>query len=179
MILDIERELGQALPENFVSDVCLAMPLWVGDVAASLTEGMAFLFDYGVSRAEYYAPDRTGGWLRCHFRHHAHGDPLILPGIQDITAWVDFTAAAAAAVRAGLDVAGFVTQANFLLHGGLADELAGLAQLALEEQLELSGQVKTLTLPGEMGEHFKCLGLRRGTIATPPALAAVDRAAAL
>ena len=117
--------------------------------------------------------------MRCHFRHHAHNAPLVLPGIQDITAWVDFTAAATAATEAGLDVAGYATQAHFLLNGGLVEELADLASLPASEQLALSNQVKTLTLPGEMGEHFKCLGLRRGEIATPAALGAIDRTAPL
>ncbi len=175
----IEEDLGETLPDGYVSEVCLAGPAWLADVAATLEQGLVLLFDYGLSRREYYAPERAGGWLRCHFRHRAHDDPLVLPGIQDITAWVDFTAAADAAQRHGLEVAGFVTQAHFLLHGGLAEELAHLADLPTAAQLELSAQVKTLTLPGEMGERFRCLGLARGPVATPPAFTAVDRAVSL
>ena len=175
----IEGHLGRGLADGFVSEVCLALPDWIGQLARLLEDGLALIFDYGVSRREYYGAERDGGWLRCHFRHRAHGDPLLLPGIQDITSWVDFTAVADAAVADGLDVAGFVTQAQFLLHGGLDRELAGLAGLAPEVQLQLSAQVKRLTLPAEMGEHFKCLGLRRGRVSAPPALAAADRAAAL
>ena len=178
-VRSIEAELGDRLPDGYVSEVCLALPGWISELAGSLQEGLAFLFDYGVSRAEYYAPERNGGWLRCHFRHRAHNDPLILTGIQDITAWVDFTAVASAGLDSGLDVAGYATQAHFLLHGGLAAELGHLADLAPDEQIALSGQVKTLTLPAEMGEHFKCLGLRRGAIETPAGLAGVDRAAQL
>jgi SAM-dependent MidA family methyltransferase len=140
---------------------------------------MVFLFDYGLSRREYYALDRSGGWLRCHFRHHAHNDPLVLPGIQDITAWVDFTCIAAAAAGAGLEVAGFVSQAQFLIHGGLAEEMAGLADLELEEQLKLSGQIKLLTLPGEMGENFKCIGLMKGEVPMPSSFARADRTMSL
>ncbi|MDX1499984.1 MAG: SAM-dependent methyltransferase [Woeseiaceae bacterium] len=175
----IEDALGEPLPDGYVSEVCLAAPAWLADVAQLLDEGIALLFDYGVSRREYYAPERAGGWLRCHFRHRAHDDPLVLPGIQDITAWVDFTAVADAALDRGLEVAGFVTQAHFLMHGGLAEELAHFADLPTAAQLELSAQVKTLTLPGEMGERFRCLGLARGPVAVPPAFTAVDRAVSL
>ena len=171
----IEQGLGQPLPEGYVSEVCLAAPEWIIDLSAVLQEGVAFLFDYGLSRREYYAVDRSYGWLRCHFRHHAHSDPLILAGIQDITSWVDFSAVATAAVEHGLTVAGYVTQAHFLMNGGLADELAEFADLPPAAQLELSGQVKLLTLPGEMGENFKCLGLSRGLAGSIASLAMADR----
>jgi len=175
----IEEELGQQLPPGFASEVCLAAPQWVGDLARVLREGVAFLFDYGVSRREYYAAERSGGWLRCHFRHHAHNDPLILPGIQDLTSWVDFSAIAEAAVSNGLDVAGFVTQAQFLIGGGLDKELADFSDLPIDAQLKLSGQVKLLTLPGEMGENFKCLGLSRGAVTLPSSFEFADRTASL
>lgn len=171
----IEQDLGGALPPGYVSEVCLAAAGWTADIARLLQQGVAFLFDYGVSRREYYAPDRRDGWLRCHFRHHAHNDALLLPGIQDITAWVDFSAVAGAAVAGGLDVLGYVTQAHFLLDGGLADELAGFAELPPAAQLRLSGQVKLLTLPGEMGENFKCLGLGRAAPGVPDGFAKSDR----
>ncbi len=171
----IEQDLGQALPDGYVSDVCLAAPAWIADIGSRLREGIAFLFDYGVSRREYYAPDRSDGWLRCHFRHHAHNDALILPGIQDITAWVDFSGVATAALESGLDIAGYVTQAHFLIDGGLTQELADFSDLAPVAQLQLSGQVKLLTLPGEMGENFKCLGISRGAVVTPAGLAMSDR----
>lgn len=178
-VREIERELGAGLPVGYVSEVCLALGPWLGDVLGCLRRGIVFLFDYGVSRREYYAPDRDRGWLRCHFRHHAHDEPLVYPGIQDITAWVDFTAAADAATRHGADVAGFVTQALFLLHGGLENEFRIAAGPGPARGLALAGQVKRLTLPGEMGENFKCLGLRKGEAPVPGALSAGDRAHAL
>ena len=171
----IESDLEHRLPDDYVSEVCLAAGPWIGGLADVLEEGIALLFDYGVSRREYYAPERSDGWLRCHFRHHAHNDPLVLTGIQDVTTWVDFTAVAMAASDAGLDVAGYSAQAQFLLGGGLDEEMQDFADLALEEQLELSRQVKTLTLPGEMGEHFKCMALRRGDVDTPAAFRLADR----
>ncbi len=171
----IEADLGEELQDGFTSEVSLAAANWIADVAAALENGVVFLFDYGVARREYYAAERADGWLRCHFRHHAHNDPLVLAGIQDITAWVDFTAVAEAAVAAGLDVAGYSAQAQFLISGGLDAVMAGFETLPLERQLELSQQVKTLTLPGEMGENFKCMALRRGDIAVPSAFSLADR----
>lgn len=174
-VASIERDLGAPLHDGYLSEVCLAIPPWIGGMAASLGEGVAFLLDYGVSRREYYAPDRAQGWLRCHFRHQAHDNPLVLPGIQDLTAWVDFTAVARAAVAQGLDVAGYSAQAQFLVAGGLEDEMADFDSLPVREQAELSQQVKTLTLPGDMGERFKCIALRKGSIATPGAFSLADR----
>ena len=174
-VAEIEQDIGHALPDGYVSDVCLAASGWIADLAGLLQAGIALLFDYGVSRREYYAANRSSGWLRCHFRHHVHADPLLLPGIQDITAWVDFSAVAGAAVAHGLDIVGFVTQAHFLLNGGLDEELAGFSDLPLAAQLQLSGQIKLLTLPGEMGENFKCLGLGRGLLNVPASLARADR----
>jgi SAM-dependent MidA family methyltransferase len=171
----VEKSLGERLPDGFTSELNLAASAWTAEIAAALQTGIAFLFDYGVSRGEFYAPDRSDGWLRCHFRHHAHSEPLILPGIQDITAWVDFSAIAGAAAAAGGDIAGYVSQAHFLMNGGLAEEMAGFSELATDAQMQLSAQVKLLTLPGEMGENFKCLGVSRGLDSPPASLATMDR----
>ncbi len=171
----IERDLGYALPPGYESEVSLGLREWVAGLGSALRQGVAFLFDYGVSRREYYAPGRDGGWLRCHFRHHAHNDALVLPGIQDITAWVDFTAVAEAAVANGLEVAGFAPQALFLMGGGLDLELQSLESLPAKKQLELSAQVKNLALPGAMGENFKCMALRRGDVKVPSAFRLTDR----
>ncbi|MDH3430089.1 MAG: SAM-dependent methyltransferase [Gammaproteobacteria bacterium] len=175
----IEAELGKQLPDGFSSEVCLAATQWIRDLAPVLRIGVAFLFDYGVSRREYYAAERSGGWLRCHFRHHVHEDPLILPGIQDLTAWVDFSAVAQAAVAGGLEIAGYVNQAQFLIGAGLDQQLADFAELPIDAQLKLSGQIKLLTLPTEMGENFKCLGLSKGTVTQPSAFSLADRTTSL
>jgi len=171
----IEQDIGRQLPDNYISEVSLAAPAWVSDVAQMLESGLALLFDYGVSRREYYAADRNEGWLRCHFRHRVHSDPLILPGVQDLTAWVDFTAIAAAAAGKGLDVLGYVNQSQFLLGGGIEAELQDFAEMPLESQLQTSAQVKMLTLPGEMGENVKCICLARGDISRPAAFESADR----
>jgi SAM-dependent MidA family methyltransferase len=172
----IEAGIGHTLTEGYESEIALGLRSWVADLSHCLGEGAVLLIDYGVTRREYYAPERGQGWLRCHFRHHAHDDPLVLPGIQDLTAWVDFSAVAEAASDAGMTVAGYVTQAHMLMAGGLEEELADFSALPITEQVELSGQVKLLALPAEMGENFKCMGLCRGDIQPPPALVASDRA---
>jgi len=178
-VATIESDLGGPLADGYTSEVSLAAPGFVADVLAPLTDGVALFFDYGFARREYYSPDRLRGTLRCHFRHHAHDDPLILAGIQDITAWVDFTTIASAGIDAGASVAGFTNQAAFLLAGGLDAEFAGAGTADGARRFELSRQVKMLTLPGEMGERFKCLGLTRGAVPIPPALAASDRSHSL
>lgn len=175
-VRDIEADIGQTFGNGYESEVSLGLRNWVTDLSNSVSKGVVLLVDYGVTRREYYAPERGQGWLRCHFRHHAHDNPLILPGIQDLTAWVDFSAVAEAASAAGMTIAGYVTQAHLLMGGGLEEELAEFTSLPVAKQVELSGQVKLLTLPAEMGENFKCIGLCRGDILPPPALVATDRA---
>jgi SAM-dependent MidA family methyltransferase len=120
--------------------------------------------DYGLVRTDYYHEQRASGTLICHYRHRAHDDPFVYPGLQDITAWVDFSACADAAVAAGLDVAGFTTQGQYLssVLMTLPSELAP----ALDSPREQAA-LKTLVLPGEMGERFKLMLLRKG-IEGPP-----------
>ena len=175
-VLEIERSLPGPLPDGYVSEVSAGLAGWIGDLADCLAQGLILLIDYGLPRREYYAADRSGGWLRCYFRHRVHDDPLILPGIQDLTAWVDFTAVATAAIDTGLQVSGFVTQSQLLLDGGLEQALAGFDRLPTTAQIELSRQVRILTMPGEMGEHCKCIGLSRGALEIPAALRTGDRA---
>lgn len=174
-VKQIETDLGERLPRGFVSEFSPAMSGWLNDVAVALPHGAVFLLDYGVSRREYYATERDGGWLRCHFRHRAHSDPLKLVGIQDLTSWVDFTAVADAAVSSGLEILGYAPQAQFLLGGGLDLELREFTSLPTKTQIELSGQVKILTLPDEMGENFKCMALRRGAVPVPSSFRHADR----
>ena len=172
----VESDLGQTFSSGYESEISLGLQSWIADISNAVQQGIVLLIDYGVTRREYYAPERGEGWLRCHFRHLAHNDPLILPGIQDLTTWVDFSGVAEAASDAGMSIAGYVTQAHFLMGGGLEEELADFTSLPVGKQLEVSGQVKLLTLPAEMGENFKCIGLRRGDILPPPALLVSDRA---
>ena len=176
LVRRIEADLGAPLPDGYESEVSPGLVNWAGELSAAIHEGLLLMIDYGVSRREYYANERSSGWLRCHFRHHAHDDPLILPGIQDLTAWVDFSAVAEAAQRAGLQVSSYLTQAHLLLGGGLEHELAEFVDLPIDEQVRLSGQVKLLTLPAEMGESFKCLALCRGSFELDPVFSSYSRA---
>lgn len=171
---EVQADLQQSLPAGFVSEVCLAAPSWVGQLTESLQQGLLLFVDYGLDRASYYHEDRDGGWLRCHFRHHAHNDALIYPGIQDLTSWVDFSAIAAAGLAAGAHVAGYVSQAHFLIAAGLDEELADMQTLPERERLQVAGAIRSLMMPGEMGESFKCLGLSK-SVTRPPALTQMDR----
>jgi SAM-dependent MidA family methyltransferase len=178
-VAEIQSDIGRDLDEGYTSEVSLAAPAWVSDIAQSLQHGVVFLFDYGVSRREYYAPDRTDGWLRCHFRHRAHNQPLMLPGIQDLTAWVDFTAIAGAAAGNGLSVLGYQTQSQFLLGGGLDIEVRAIQDLPEIARIKLASEIKTLTLPGEMGENFKCIALGKGVTRAPSVFHYADRTGTL
>lgn len=148
------------LTDGYESEVGLRAMEWVRALGRFLTEGAAILIDYGFPRHEFYHPERSGGTLMCHYRHRSHSEPLILVGLQDITAHVDFTAVAERAVEAGLHVAGFSNQANFLMANGLMEMVSGEAEL--QRQLELAAQVKRLIMPGEMGELFKVMALSKG-----------------
>jgi SAM-dependent MidA family methyltransferase len=155
----IERALQRALPDGFSSEVCLGLPAWFAALAAMLKRGSLLFADYGLVRSDYFHEQRAAGTLVCHYRHRAHDDPFLYPGLQDITAWVDFSACADAASAAGFDVAGFTTQGQYLLSllAALPPELA----VDLKSPREQSA-MKTLILPGEMGERFKVLLLRKG-----------------
>ena len=157
--------LPAPLPDGYVSEVCLTFQPWMASLATQLEQGVALLIDYGLPRAHLYHPQRVDGTLRCHFRHRAHDDPFVNVGLQDITAWVDFTRVAEAADSAGLEVLGFATQAAFLIGAGMESLLSTEMQLAaqdLQQQARLAGEARRLMLPGEMGEVFKVIALGRG-----------------
>lgn len=159
-------------PEGYESEINLAAEDWVRSLSTMLERGMVLLFDYGFPRHEYYHPQRSDGTLMCHYRHRAHGDALILPGLQDLTAHVDFTAMAETALSSGLDVLGFSNQANFLLGSGMMELVQGVEDM--REQLTLAAQLKRLMMPGEMGELFKVLALGRGVEDAGPGFAVRD-----
>jgi SAM-dependent MidA family methyltransferase len=158
--------LGLASAEPYESEINLRAVPWVQQLSEVLAAGAVLLIDYGYPRSEYYHPQRTAGTLMCHYRHRSHADPLLYPGLQDITAHVDFTALAEAGPAAGLAVGGFTTQAHFLLACGLDRMVADSDPNDVRAHLALVQGVKRLTLPSEMGERFKVLALSRG-IATP------------
>lgn len=151
--------LRDPLPEGYTSEICLRVAPWLAGVAACLDRGLLLMFDYGLPRSHYYHPQRTAGTLRCHFKQRVHDDPYINIGVQDITAWVDFTRVAEAAVACGLDVRGFCTQAAFLLGTGVEQLLAD--STGTQEHARRAGEARRLLLPGEMGEAFKVIALTR------------------
>jgi SAM-dependent MidA family methyltransferase len=157
----IEQDIGRPLPDGYESEVCVGLDDWMGSITACLERGVALFIDYGLPRREYYAAERSTGTLLCHFRHRFHDDALDRVGLQDITAWVDFTAVAAAAEAAGCEVAGYTTQAHWLIDCGLGEFVANVETLGLVERLNLSRQAMVLTLPGEMGERFKAIALAK------------------
>ncbi|UNK42171.1 SAM-dependent methyltransferase [Luteimonas sp. S4-F44] len=159
----IERQRGAPLPEGYRSELLPQLPYWVQAVAGGLRRGAMLFVDYGYPRSEYYRDDRSDGTLRAFHRHRVSPDVLALPGLQDLTASVDFTALAEAGTGAGFEFAGYCTQASLLLGNRLDARLAAHEAQAADEvaRYALRQQVKKLTLPGGMGEAFQAIGFAR------------------
>ena len=175
----IETALKRPLPDGYTSEWSPRLAPWIATLAGSMERGVVLLIDYGLPRAQYYRPDRSDGTLLCHFRHHFHPDPFIHVGLQDIGAWVDFTAVADAAVTAGFRVAGFATQAHFLIGNGIEKLLGAIPTSDLEGRLQVARQAMMLTLPADMGERFKVIGLTKGYDAPLAGFSVRDLAATL
>ena len=158
----VEHDIGRALPDGYVSEINLGLGPWLAALARPLVRGVLLFVDYGLPRREYYADERRRGTLLCHFRQRFHDDALARPGLQDVGAWVDFTAVAEAAAAAGLDVAGYTTQAHFLIGNDLVRLLEEDVADDPLGRLDRSRQAMLLTLPGEMGERFRVIALARG-----------------
>lgn len=150
------------LPVGYQSEINLRQASWLQALAKSLHRGAVILIDYGYCEREYYHSQRSRGTLMCHYRHRAHDDPFRWVGLQDITCHVDFTAAARVAVESGFHLAGYTTQAHFLLANGLDALLAESDPDNVVRHMALMQGVKRLTLPSEMGERFKVLGILKG-----------------
>jgi SAM-dependent MidA family methyltransferase len=164
--------LGANPPDGYLTEYSPAVGGLVTSLAQSLQRGAMLLIDYGFRGAEFYHPDRGTGTLMCHYRHFAHPEPFRFPGLQDITAHVDFSDVADAGIAAGLTLAGYTTQANFLLASGLTERVARVDSRNAVEYLPLTNQVQRLVSPAEMGEFFKVIGFERGGIAIPALAAA-------
>ncbi len=159
----LERNLGREFEAGFRSETLPQLPYWVQAVSGGMRSGAMLFVDYGYVRGEYYLPERNDGTLRAFYRHRMHNEPLLWPGLQDLTASVDFTALAEAGVSAGFDFAGYCSQASFLLGNGLAEVLERIERIADEgERLRRTQEVKRLTLPSEMGERFQVMGFEKG-----------------
>ncbi len=158
LIAEIEK-YNIDFANGYTSEINLYLPGWIASIGKMVSSGLVLIMDYGFPRAEYYHPDRSMGTLMSHYRHYAHDQVLLYPGIQDITAHVDFTAVAESAVESGFEVAGFTHQAAFLMNCGLLT----LAQEVGDEKTRFlrNQQILQLTLPSEMGEFFKVMGLTK------------------
>jgi len=160
---------------DYLSEINPAAEALVELIGRRLTAGAMLIIDYGFPRAEYYHRERSEGTLIGHYRHRAHTDPFLWPGLSDLTTHVDFTAVAAAGERAGLDVEGFASQASFLLSCGVLDRLRDVGPTESLAYLREASAVQTLTSPSEMGESFKVLALSRGDHIAWPGFAFGDR----
>lgn len=166
-LLAAAGEIGArcTLPPGYESEIGLAARAWVAEWGCRLRCGALLLIDYGFPRREFYHQQRGRGTLMCHYRHHSHPDPFFLPGLQDVTVHVDFTAIIAAADSSGLDLLGYTSQGRFLLNCGILDLLAR-EQPGTSEYIRASGAINKMLMPHEMGELFKVIAIGRG-IARP------------
>jgi SAM-dependent MidA family methyltransferase len=155
-------EAGGGWDDGYVSEYCPRLSAWTHSVTHSLRTGAVLWFDYGLPRSQYYLPERHEGTLLCHFRHRAHGDPLLYPGLQDITAWVDYTALAEACRAGGFGLTGFTTQSYLLAGLKIDQEMQAIAGDDANQFARLANQARQLMLPGEMGERFKAMAWLRG-----------------
>jgi SAM-dependent MidA family methyltransferase len=159
-VLEAARRL--ALPPGYATEIGLAAEAFVSTLGRSLERGAALFIDYGFPAREFRHPQRTMGTLMCHYRHRAHDDPFFLPGLQDITAHVDFSAVADAARAAGCDLLGYATQASFLLDCGLPDLMLRVPPEDAARYLPQAAAANKLLSPSEMGELFKVIAFGRG-----------------
>jgi len=162
-VLEAAQALDLPVPEDgeYVTELNLAGGAWIREWAARMERGLMLLVDYGYPRAEYYLPSRSNGTLLCYYRHRAHGEALRWPGLNDITAFVDFTAVAEAGFEAGLDVLGYTNQAHFLFNCGILEALERRGPQESADYIRAARAVQRLTAPHEMGELFKVLALGR------------------
>jgi len=154
---DVARRFS--LAEGYETENSPRAMAWVRMLGELLTRGVVLIIDYGYPEEEYFLPDRHKGTLRCHYQHHAHDDPFVLTGIQDITCHVNFSAVAQAARRSGFEILGYTSQEAYLLALGLLDKASHASTDDDRAQLLLASEVKRLVLPSQMGEAFKVMGL--------------------
>jgi len=160
---------------DYVAETHSAGAAFTRTVCSMLARGAAFLIDYGFPRAEYYHPQRTEGTLMCHYRHRAHSDPFFYPGLQDLTAHVEFTRIAEAGVETGADLLGYISQARFLMNAGMTEVLAEIDPADTARFLPAANAVQKLMSEAEMGELFKVIAFSRGIDGTLDAFARGDR----
>jgi SAM-dependent MidA family methyltransferase len=172
-LLEIAQQIS--VPDDYISEISLTARGLVSSLCDRLGSGALLFIDYGFGAREYYHPQRNTGTLMCHYRHHAHDDPFFLPGLQDITAHVDFTAIAESAIDHGASLLGYTSQAHFLLNCGITELLGEVSPESVRDYLPLSAQVQKLTSPAEMGELFKVIALGKGLETTLRCFGAGDK----
>ncbi len=159
-LLDIAKNFN--VPDDYLSEISLAARGLITSLCERMDKGAMLFIDYGFGAGEYYHPQRSRGTLMCHYRHHSHDDPFYLPGLQDITAHVDFTAVAETAIDHGAHFLGYTSQAHFLINNGVTDFLGEVSPEDVKAYAPLSSQLQKLTSPAEMGELFKVIALGKG-----------------
>lgn len=164
----IEDDRQASFVDGYQSEVCTVLSPWITSLASSMRKGVLLLSDYGYPRREYYSAEREQGTLACYYQHHFHDNVFYYPGLQDLTAHVDFTRVVEAGADAGMALLGYTSQTGFLLNNGMTSIAAARLQACTteREQLSLSRDIKTLTLPGEMGERFQFMALGKN-LASP------------
>lgn len=175
----LEAALALALPPGYATEIGLAARAFMRAIGPVLKQGVALFIDYGFPAAEYYHSQRDRGTLMCHYRHRAHDDPLVLAGLQDITAHVDFSAVARAAAESGLDLLGYCAQARFLINSGITADLEKVPTENARAYLPAAAEAQRLLSPAEMGELFKAIAFGRGYAAPLAGFANGDRRGAL
>jgi len=161
--------------EDYVAETHDAALAFTRTVCTMLVRGAAFFIDYGFPRREFYHPQRVQGTLMCHYRHRAHDDPFLYPGLQDITTHVEFTGIAEAGVEAGADLLGYASQARFLMNAGITEVLSEIDPRDVVHFLPAANAVQKLVSESEMGELFKVIAFSRGIDGTLAAFARGDR----
>lgn len=176
-VAEAAREIEVDVPQSgrYESEIGLAAQAWIASLAERLEAGALLVFDYGFTRREFYHPQRSMGTLMCHYRHRAHGDVFLHPGLQDVTAHVDFTALAEAATHAGCDVLGYSAQAPFLVNCGITDVLSRLDAQDVARYAPRAAEAQMLLSPAEMGELFKVIAFGRGIAAPLLGFSRADR----
>jgi len=174
-LLAAARELPVQIGQRYESELNLAARAWIRSLAGCFERGALFVVDYGFPAREFYHPQRATGTLMCHYRHRAHSDPFVLPGLQDITTHVDFSALAQAAAEAGLQILGYANQAQFLVNCGITDLLGEEDASDARRYAPRAAEAQTLLSPAEMGELIKVLALGRRIDAPPRGFTSGDR----
>ena len=155
----IEKELNRKFANGFISEIRPDYKHWFTTLSSSLVYGAIIFIDYGCSRGEYYSADRSTGTLVCHYQNTAHYDPLFLPGVQDLSAWVDFSLVADVGLKHGFKVESYTSHRDFLLSAGILKLVDQISDQ--NKRFKINQAVKQLLLPSQMGDTFKFMLLSK------------------